>query len=456
MTTTTPNKAFVEPAINDTGWGVTLNTLFSAVDTAFGGVTTITGLSSGTTTLTSAQYAPPIMKLSGTLTGNVVIQLPANVGGFWYVYNGCTNTGSNTYTVTFSSAGGGSSIVLQQGYYSQLICDGALGNVTFQSTLPGAASGSNTQVQYNSGGTLAGSPAFTYGLLSSAFTGSIAASSSKLVTTSVTGTIYPGMVLGTITGGTFASPTTVTITGQVSGTPGGAGTYSLSQINTAGTGATVTAASFTALSAPNVIGNLTGTAEYATFSSASIGSTPLPVGYLAVPQTTSTAVSSSTDGYHVYTASNIIVTGSNFSTGDCFLVVNSGSSPLYLIPGASTTLQLAASTAFPAQNYVVGFTNGSANITGSNLPAVGSPVQFSTTGSLPTGFSTGTPYFVVSNTSNTTVTVSATLGGTAITASSAGSGVQTMTSLRTVSAYGQAVVLCTGSNAFYISGQGAS
>lgn len=451
MTTTTPNKAFVEPAINDTGWGVTLNTLFSAVDTAFGGVTTITGLSSGTTTLTSTQYAPPIMKLSGTLTGNVVIQLPASVGGFWYVYNGCTNTGSNTYTVTFSSAGGGSSIVLQQGYYSELICDGV--NVTFQSTLPGSASGSNTQVQYNSGGALAGSSAFTYGLLSSAFTGSIAASSSKLVTTSVTGTIYPGMVLGAITGGTFASPTTVTITGQVSGTTGGAGTYSLSQTNTAGTGATVTAASFTALSAPNVIGNLTGTAEYATFSSASIGSTPLPVGYLAVPQTTSTAISSSTDGYHVYTASNITVTGSNFSTGDCFLVVNSGSSPLYLIPGASTTLQLAASTAFPAQNYVVGFTNGSANITGSNLPAVGTPVQF-TSGTLPSPFMLNNTYYVVSNTSNTTITVAASQGSTAITAASSSSA--QMTSLRTVSAYGQAVVLCTGSNAFYVSGQGAS
>jgi hypothetical protein len=444
MSFTTVNKAFIEPAINDTGWGSTLNTLFTAVDTSFGGVTTIA--SPVTATLTSAQYAPPIIKLSGAITANVVLSLPSGVGGFWYIYNGCTGA----YTVTLASLGGGTSAALSQGYYSSVVCDGT--NVTFQSTLPGAASGASTQIQYNNGGVLAGSASLTYGALTASFTGSIASLASQLVITGVTGTVYPGMTLGTITGGTFVSPTTVTITGQVSGPTGGAGTYSLSQTNTAGTGATVASASITALSTPNIIGSLTGTAQAATYA----GATAYPVGYVNIPQTTNATVSSSTDGYHVYTSSNITVTGSSFAKGDAFLVVNSGASPLYLIPGASTTLQLAANTAAAAQNYTVGFTNGSANITGSNLPPVGSVVQLSTTGTLPTGFSSGTNYYVVSNTSNTTITLSATLGGTAITAGSAGTGTQAMTSLRTVSAYGQAVVLCTGSNAFYISGQGAS
>ena len=77
---------------------------------------------------------------------------------------------------------------------------------------------------------------------SSSFTGTIAANTSILTVTGVTGTIYNGMTLGTITGGTFSASTAVVITSQLSGTTGGAGTYNLSQNNT-GTAATVTAAS---------------------------------------------------------------------------------------------------------------------------------------------------------------------------------------------------------------------
>lgn len=55
-----------------------------------------------------------------------------------------------------------------------------------------------------------------------------------------------------------------------------------------------------------------------------------------------------------------------------------------------------------------------------------SPVYFTTTGTLPTGFSPSTPYYVVpsSQTANT-FTLSATIGGAAINTSSAGSGVHT-------------------------------
>jgi hypothetical protein len=71
---------------------------------------------------------------------------------------------------------------------------------------------------------------------------SIAVNSSILTVTAVTGTIYPGMTLGTITSGTFSASSSVVIIGQLSGTTGGIGTYNLSQINT-GTAATVAAAS---------------------------------------------------------------------------------------------------------------------------------------------------------------------------------------------------------------------
>jgi hypothetical protein len=75
-------------------------------------------------------------------------------------------------------------------------------------------------------------------------TGAIAAGTSILVVTGVTGTIEVGMTLGTITGGTFSSSTTVKIVNQISGTTGGAGSYTISQTNTGGSSASVTSASF--------------------------------------------------------------------------------------------------------------------------------------------------------------------------------------------------------------------
>ena len=77
----------------------------------------------------------------------------------------------------------------------------------------------------------------------------------------------------------------------------------------------------------------------------------------------------------------------------------------------------------------VTFSNGSSTITyttGSNDHlAIGNVVNFTTTGTLPTNFSASTNYYVVSVPSSTTFTVSATQGGTAISAGSAGSGTHT-------------------------------
>lgn len=75
---------------------------------------------------------------------------------------------------------------------------------------------------------------------------------------------------------------------------------------------------------------------------------------------------------------------------------------------------------------LVTFTNGSANILwlAGTVPAVGSVVEFTTTGALPTNFAISTVYYVVSSIS-TTIQVSATVNGTAIVAGSAGSGSQT-------------------------------
>jgi hypothetical protein len=74
------------------------------------------------------------------------------------------------------------------------------------------------------------------------------------------------------------------------------------------------------------------------------------------------------------------------------------------------------------------FTNGSANIGVTNASTylkVGQLIRFATTGSLPTNFATATDYYV-KTVNTTTVTVSATATGSAITAGSAGSGTQTV------------------------------
>ena len=71
------------------------------------------------------------------------------------------------------------------------------------------------------------------------------------------------------------------------------------------------------------------------------------------------------------------------------------------------------------------FSNGSANIVlATNAITVGCPVNFTTTGGLPTNFATATNYYVVSL-ATLTITVAAAPGGSAIVAGSAGSGTQT-------------------------------
>lgn len=85
----------------------------------------------------------------------------------------------------------------------------------------------------------------------------------------------------------------------------------------------------------------------------------------------------------------------------------------------------------------VTFTNGSANIGGTfntTNVTIDSRVVFTTTGALPTNFALATTYYVVSI-SSTIMTVSASIGGTAISAGSAGSGTHTATIVKINQAY---------------------
>lgn len=73
------------------------------------------------------------------------------------------------------------------------------------------------------------------------------------------------------------------------------------------------------------------------------------------------------------------------------------------------------------------FTNGSAVIGATNTHVAGDGVRFTTTGGLPTNFATNTTYYVIATgLSSSQMEVSTTVGGSAVTAGSAGSGTQTV------------------------------
>ncbi len=110
-------------------------------------------------------------------------------------------------------------------------------------------------------------------------------------------------------------------------------------------------------------------------------------------------------------------------------VSGSSSQPIY---GSATNWYSLDQPAMGAQSnyqFTVTFTNGSANVTSTYNTAtlnIDSPVRLTTTGTLPTNFAINTTYYI-KTTSATNVTLSATRGGAAISAGSAGTGTHTMT-----------------------------
>ena len=89
----TTNKNIEKPANGDFNntWSVPVNSDWDIIDRAFGGTTSLNAVAvSGTVTLTVTQYQAPIVIISGALTGNINYQLPAGIGGYWFVFNNTT------------------------------------------------------------------------------------------------------------------------------------------------------------------------------------------------------------------------------------------------------------------------------------------------------------------------------------------------------------------------------
>jgi hypothetical protein len=157
--TYTTNKALALPALNDPNWNTPLNGDFTLVDGALGGSTALNATGqSGTVTLTLAQYQPLFINVTGSISANVTYSIPSSIGGQWTV----TNNTSGAFSIYMVSAAGGSAIVIPQGYRTIVSCDGSATGMKLSVGTPVVASGSNTYVQYNSNGVLAGTSGLTF------------------------------------------------------------------------------------------------------------------------------------------------------------------------------------------------------------------------------------------------------------------------------------------------------
>ena len=116
--------------------------------------------------------------------------------------------------------------------------------------------------------------------------------------------------------------------------------------------------------------------------------------------------------YGTGTTYPVTFTNSSANVGGTGLPTASGTPCSFTTTGALPTN-------FAPLTKSVTFTNSSANISGSGLPTTaGALVTF--TGAVPIGFDVGNTYYILSGGSSSTITVSASVGGTAIVAGSAG------------------------------------
>lgn len=121
VATYTPNTHVILQGTGDNPgtWGSELNTnAFAVIDQVLGGVQTIS-LSNIPVTISTSQSQNNCIKLTGVLTGNVVVTFPA-IGRNYFIQNNTTGS----FSVTIACAGGGTTFVLPQGQASIIVLDG--------------------------------------------------------------------------------------------------------------------------------------------------------------------------------------------------------------------------------------------------------------------------------------------------------------------------------------------
>lgn len=116
--------------------GVAFFTVGLGKSTQFNFTQLTKAVSSGTEILTSSEAANVIQKYTGTLTGNVTVQIPPTIQ-VYYITNQTDGTGAN-YTITFETGvAGGATAVVPAGEQVILLCDSL--NVLNASTVAAGA-----------------------------------------------------------------------------------------------------------------------------------------------------------------------------------------------------------------------------------------------------------------------------------------------------------------------------
>ena len=129
----TPNKSLQVPSTGSSNWDVPLNADWALLDNALGGSLTlsVTGVTT-TQNLTAAQCQYAILNLTGTLSTNLILTIPAPAsginpisGGVWIVNNATTNGIGGPYTITFApSSGLGTTALVPQLQVRTIYSDG--------------------------------------------------------------------------------------------------------------------------------------------------------------------------------------------------------------------------------------------------------------------------------------------------------------------------------------------
>jgi len=119
MASFTTNKTLTLPNYNDQNWNTPLNNDFTIVDQCLGSTIQPSNVSN-VYTLSSTDIQNLRINVTGTLTANGTVTIPATYGGFWIVANNTTGA----FTLNVKTTSGTNLVQVQQGYYTLVYSDG--------------------------------------------------------------------------------------------------------------------------------------------------------------------------------------------------------------------------------------------------------------------------------------------------------------------------------------------
>ena len=115
----TTNKQLNRPDYNDQNWNTPLNNDFTIIDQCLGSTIQPSNVSN-VYTVGSTDIQNMRINLTGTLTANATVTVPATYGGFWIVSNNTTGA----YTLNMRTTTGSNLVQIQQGYSTIVYSNG--------------------------------------------------------------------------------------------------------------------------------------------------------------------------------------------------------------------------------------------------------------------------------------------------------------------------------------------